>query len=72
MATQSKATPTPAPAHSISKRTGRALGEAIDGHTDFAVGWQVARHPAAVEARAAVHERDKAAYLSEVLAEYSA
>jgi len=61
--------PTPRP---LAARTGRALGEAVDGHTQIAVGWRAARHPSAVEARAAKHEAEVASYLEELLADYSA
>ncbi len=57
--------------HSVTKRVARSVGEAVDGHTDIAIGWQVARHPAAVEARAVAHQRDIDSYLDEVLAEYA-
>ena len=59
------------PVHSVTKRTGRAIGEAIDGHTDFMVGWTAARHPQAVEARQSRHVAAIDAYLSEMLAEYN-
>ena len=61
----------PAPAHSITKRVAYAAGEAVDGHTDLAVGWRTARHPALVEVRAIAHQASIDEYLAEKLAEYA-
>ena len=60
-----------ASAHSVSKRVAYAAGEAVDGHTDLAVGWRTARHPALVEVRAIAHQASIDEYLAEKLAEYA-
>jgi len=59
-------------AHSLTRRGALRVGEAIDGHTELAIGWQTARHPEAIEARADAHQRDVDSYLAEVLAGYAA
>ena len=66
-----KAVKAAAPAHSLSKRAAYAAGEAVDGHTDIAVGWRTARHPALVEVRAIAHQIDIDSYLAEKMAEYA-